>query len=80
MNQETNKKSKEYKLAYEIAEALNDLDSLDVHIAFAESYNESALRKIFHRVMSIPEDKIKRTRGALYTYLVKNHGRFGHRG
>ena len=80
MNNEINKHSKEYKLAYEIAEALNDLDSLEIHISFAQSFNESVLRKIFNRVMSIPEEKIKRTRGALYTYLVKNHGRFGNRG
>ncbi len=80
MSNKTNKQSKEYKLAYEIAEGLNDLDSLDVHIAFTERYNESVLRKIFNRVMSIPEDKIKRTRGALYTYLVKNHGGFSNRG
>lgn len=79
MNNEINKKSKEYKLAYEIADALNDMDSLEIHISFAESFNEGVLRKIFNRVMSIPEDKIKRTRGALYTYLVKNHGRFGNR-
>ena len=80
MNNKINKHSKEYKLAYEIADGLNDLDSLEIHISFAESYNESVLRKIFNRVMSIPEDKIKRTRGALYTYLVKNHGGFGNRG
>lgn len=79
MSNEINKKSKEYKLACEIADALNDMDSLEIHISFAESFNESVLRKIFNRVMSIPEDKIKRTRGALYTYLVKNHGRFGNR-
>jgi hypothetical protein len=80
MNNKINKHSKEYKLAYEIAEGLNDMESLEVHIAFAESYNESVLRKYFNRVMAIPEDKIKRTRGALYTYLVKQHGRFGNRG
>ena len=79
MDNETNKNSKEYRLAYEIADTLNDLESLDLHISFVQSYNESVLRKIFNRVMSIPEDKIKRTRGALYTYLVKNHGRFGNR-
>ena len=79
MSNEINKNSKEYKLAYEIADGLGDMESLDVHIAFALSYNESVLRKYFNKVMSIPEDKIKRTRGALYTYLVKQHGRFGHR-
>ena len=65
----------ENKLAYEIASTLNDLESLSVHISFTQKYQEVFLRKILQRVMSVPDNKIKRTRGALFTYLVNEHGK-----
>lgn len=64
----------ENKLAYEIASALNDREAMAVYISFTKKYQESFLRKILTRVMSIPDEKIKRTRGALFTYLVKQDG------
>ena len=66
-----------HKLAYEIASSLNDLDNLKVHENFTETYQEDFLRKTLNKVMAIPERKIKKTRGALFTYLVQRNGR-GH--
>jgi hypothetical protein len=66
--------SKEKTLAYELASTLNDLDALTVYIGFAEKYQEAFLRKTLNRVMSLPDEKIRRTRGALFTYLVKQNG------
>ena len=65
---------KEEKLAREIADALDDNDSLIVHIGFAEKYSESFLRKTLQKVLSLPQDQIRKTRGALFTYLVKQNG------
>ena len=79
MTNEINKNSKEYQLAYEIAEVLEDLESMDVYLTITSRLNESVCRKLLHRVMTIPEDKIKRTRGALFTYLAKQNGGFGYR-
>jgi len=70
---------KERKLAYEIANALDDLDALPLYISFAMRFQEPLLRKIFQRVMSIPNHKIKRTRGALFTFLMKQQGNGGFR-
>lgn len=67
--------SKEEKLAREIADALGDNDSLTVHIGFAEKYSETFLRRTLQRVLSIPEAQIRKTRGALFTYLVTQNGR-----
>ncbi len=61
---------KETKLAREIADALGDNESLTIHIGFAEKYSEAFLRKTLQKVLSIPEDQIRKTRGALFTYLV----------
>jgi len=66
--------SKEEKLAREIADALNDTDSMPVHIGFVEKYSEGFLRKTLQKVLSIPENQIRKTRGALFTFLVNQHG------
>jgi hypothetical protein len=67
----------EIKLANEIADTLNNRDALPLFLQYARKYQEGFLRKILARVMSIPESKIRRTRGALFTFLVmqsSNHG------
>lgn len=61
---------KAQQLAHEIAEALNDLEALPLYESYAKRFPEEDLRKLLVRVLSIPQDKIKRTRGALFTYLV----------
>ena len=62
------------KLALELANALNDMDSLTLHLGFAEKYSEDFLRKTLAKVMAIPEENIRKTRGALFTHLVNNNG------
>lgn len=62
------------KLAYEIASSLEDMEALALYDAFTKKYSEAFLRKILLRVMSVPDHKIKRTRGALFTFLVQQHG------
>jgi len=64
-------------LAYEIAQTLNDPDALPFYKDCVEKYNSRFLRDTLHKVMSIPEYKIRRTRGALFTYLIANNGK-GH--
>ena len=66
--------SKEEKLAREIADALEDMDSYAVHLSFVQKYSESFLRKTLQKVLAIPEDQIRKTRGALFTYLVQQNG------
>lgn len=68
--------SKEEKLAREIADALNDPDSIALFTGYAEKYAEAHLRRILQRVLSIPQEQIRKTRGALFTYLVnQNYGK-----
>ena len=65
---------KEEKLAREIADALGDMDSLQAHFGFVQKYSESFLRKTLQKVLSIPENQIRKTRGALFTHLVNQNG------
>ncbi|GAA4461856.1 hypothetical protein GCM10023093_07350 [Nemorincola caseinilytica] len=67
--------TKEERLALELADALNDMEALPLYTAFAQKYSEAHLRKLLQRVLSIPESQIRKTRGALFTYLVgQNYG------
>lgn len=60
----------EIRLANELAETLHDREALPLYLQFARKYKEQFLRKILARVMSIEEIKIRKTRGALFTFLV----------
>jgi hypothetical protein len=64
----------EQKLARELADALNDMEALTIYEDFAYKYSEAFLRKILQRVLSIPREQIRKTPGALFTYLVRQHG------
>lgn len=71
----------EIKLAQEITNTLDDRDSLHLHLQYVRKYKEEYLRKILNKVMGLPEDKIKKSRAALYTFLVKQgdlHGGVGY--
>lgn len=74
------KNSKEEKLANELADTLSDQESLPFYRDMVEKYSESFLRGKLKKVMSIPADQIRKTRGALFTYLIKQHeGRYDSR-
>lgn len=64
----------EKKLANEIADTLKDRDSITLHLQYVRKYNEEFLRRILNKVMALPENKIKRSRAALYTFLINQNG------
>ena len=70
----------ELKLAREIAYALNDADSLVLHLQYVRKYKEEHLRKTLQKVLSIEESKIKRSRAALYTFLISRGDQYGSAG
>jgi len=60
-------------LALDLAEALNDTKSLSVYLSYARRYPESILRRVLGDVMEIPADEIKKSRAALFSYLIKKY-------
>jgi hypothetical protein len=70
----------EIRLANQIAETLKDRDALPLFLSYTRKYQESHLRNILNKVMSIPETSIRKSRGALFTFLVNQHGSSGHSG
>jgi hypothetical protein len=65
--------SEETQLAYELAEALNDKEAIQMYISYVHRFPEGLLREMLIKVLSIPENKIRKTRGALFNYLIQQH-------
>ena len=64
----------EIRLAHEIAERLQDPEALPLYLRYARRYQAPFLRRMLERVMSIEDSKIKKTRGALFTFLINQSG------
>ena len=69
--------AKEIQLAEDIAEALHDSDALSLYLSYTQEFPHEKLRELLAKVCAIPDDKIKRSRGALFTYLVGQFKRYG---
>lgn len=67
----------EIKLANEIADTLKDRDSITMHLQYVRKYKEEFLRRILNKVMALQESKIRRSRAALYTFLINQSGSHG---
>jgi hypothetical protein len=63
----------EIKLANEIAATLNDWDALPLFLMYTRKFQESFLRKKLVKVMGIPENQSRKSRGALFTFLINQH-------
>ena len=67
--------TKEELLALDAATALNDLDNLAFYLSYAKKYPENLIRQTLAVVKGIPDAKIRKSRGALFNYLIQKHGR-----
>ena len=67
--------TREYELAYELAETLDDVDSLMLYESFVRQYAESVLREKLAKVMATPKEKIRLNRAAFFNYLMQQHAR-----
>jgi hypothetical protein len=65
--------SAEDKLAVEIATEFADLTHLPVYVAFCRRYPQAVIRKAFEATQKFPPEKIRKSKGALFTYLVKHY-------
>jgi hypothetical protein len=60
--------------AESIARSLGDLDNLALYEAYMKRYPEEIIRKAYQDVLNTPPDKIKKSAGAYFTFLVKKYG------
>lgn len=61
---------REELLARDIATALNDFKNIKTYHKYAHKYPEQFLRQILSDVKQTPEHKIRKSRAALFTYLL----------
>jgi hypothetical protein len=62
--------------AREIAEKLHDLDNLALYEAYLRRYPREVILKAFTTVLNTPPERIKKSLGAYFTFLVKKFGNF----
>ncbi|MFA5386505.1 MAG: helix-turn-helix domain-containing protein [Candidatus Paceibacterota bacterium] len=63
--------TKDELLAMEISNGLNDKENLRAYLSLCRKYPEPFLRKVYKEVKELPIEKIKKSRGALFTYLIQ---------
>lgn len=73
INSKPMEQTREVKLAYEIADILNDRKSIDWHISCAQKYSESFLRDKLNYVLSKPSI---RNRAGYYNRLIQLHAKY----
>jgi hypothetical protein len=59
--------------AFEIAETFKDEQNLGLYLVYCRKYPADIINKAFKVAKEIPSEKIKRSRGAFFTYLVKKY-------
>lgn len=64
-------------LAQELAERLGDPDGLPFYIAISRDLPESLVRAILRMVLEIPEDRIRKSRGALFNWMLQHYDEQG---
>jgi hypothetical protein len=66
--------SKKDLLALDTAKALGDMKNLGLYLSYCRRYPEGLIRKVLGIVKELPPEKIRKSRGALFNYLVQKHG------
>ena len=60
-------------LALVVAEGLGERHRLPLYRRICRKFDESIIRRALAEVQSIPDEKIKKSRAALFIYLVKKY-------
>jgi hypothetical protein len=67
----TSPQSTEAAIAMEICQAFKDEKNLPLYISYVRKYERRIIQQAFKEALKLPSNKIKKTRGALFNYLVK---------
>jgi len=65
--------TKEELLALDTASALNDFKSLPLYLKYAQMLPEPLIRQKLSWIKQIPEENIKRSRAALFNFIIKKY-------
>jgi hypothetical protein len=57
--------------AFRIYRAFHDEGNLALYVSYARKYPQGIIQKAFREAARFPDNKLKKTRGALFNFLVK---------
>jgi hypothetical protein len=60
-------------LAFMIAESFNDLGQVKLYINYCKKYPLNIIYRAFSEARNFPEEKIKKSRAAIFFYLIKTY-------
>jgi hypothetical protein len=63
------------ELAHEIARAFDEEFLLEFYESVVRRYPEDLIRRAYEKAMTVPAERIRKTRGAIFTYLVRQYDR-----
>jgi len=61
-------------MAKELAKALNDWQALAFYVTVCQKYPKDIIYEVLAKVLAIPNEKIRKTRGALFNSLIQQYG------
>jgi DNA-binding transcriptional MocR family regulator len=68
--------TREEVLALDLAQGLDDPKGLPLYLSLSRKLPESLLRQKFSEVRAIPTKQIKKSRGALFNFLIQRHAKY----
>lgn len=68
-------KTREEVLALDLAQGLDDLKGLPLYLSYSRKFPEALLRRTLSEVKAMPAKQIKKSRGALFNYLIQKHAK-----
>ena len=74
-NKASQPRSREEALAMEIAHAFHDMDGIALYVDYCRRYPEPIIRRAYGEVKELPDSAIRRSRGALFNYLVQKYAK-----
>ncbi len=63
------------RLALEIARTFQEETHLPKYLHLCATYDLDIVKRVFFEVQRIPKEKIKKSKAALFTYLVKKYAK-----
>jgi hypothetical protein len=72
-------KTREELLALDLAHGLDDFEGFPLYLSCAGKYPETLLRSLLGQVKEVAQEKIKKSRGALFNYLLQKHVEKNHK-
>lgn len=68
-------KTKQGALALEIAKEFREVEHLPLYLSFCNKYTEAVIRRAYGEAKETKEENIKKSRGALFIYLVQKYAK-----